>query len=100
MNIAVEYEDTIQSMMSLGVRCAAAADRAAVIYRLIRYRRINRRAAAREVRSVERNLDELLHHIAALTNRFRSSSEVEKPMLELVKNDHSDHMHQHHHHHE
>lgn len=85
MNIAIAYEDTIQNMMSLGVRCAASADRAAELYRLIRYRRINRRAAAREVRALERHLDELLQHIAEITNHFRSNSVDEKPTLELVK---------------
>ncbi|MBX9570320.1 MAG: hypothetical protein K2X77_15595 [Candidatus Obscuribacterales bacterium] len=94
MNIAIEYEDTIQSMMSLGVRCAASADRAAELYRMIRYRKINRRVAAREVRAIERHLDDLLRHIADLTNRFRSSSEVERPTLELVKGAHAFEHHQ------
>jgi hypothetical protein len=85
VNIAIAYEDTIQNMMSLGVRCAASADRAAQLYRMIRYRRINRRAAAREVRALERHLDELLRHIAEITNQFRNQPIDEKPTLELVR---------------
>ena len=96
VNIAIAYEDTIQNMMSLGVRCAASADRAAELYRLIRYRRINRRAAARELKAIERHLDELLKHIAEITNHFRNNSMLdEKPTLELVKG-----ANQHGHHHE
>lgn len=85
MNIALEYEDIIQSMMSLGVRCAASADRTSELYRMIRHRKINRRVAAREVKAIERHLDDLLQHIADLTNRFRTPQADIRPALELVK---------------